>query len=76
MEERVKKIMAEAFSVNVSEINENTSPETMPQWDSFGHLHLVRAIEHEFGITIGDNQITQMISFRLVVEMIRNCQQS
>ncbi len=76
MEERVKKIMADVFLLDISEINENSSPDSIPQWDSIGHLNLVTAIEEEFGIKIEDDQITQMLNFKLVVEIIKESQQA
>jgi acyl carrier protein len=76
MEERVKKIMADVFLLDVSEITENSSPDSIPQWDSIGHLNLVTAIEEEFGIKIEDEQITQMLNFKLVVEIIKESQQA
>jgi len=76
MEERVRKIMSDVFLVDIGEINENSSPDTIPQWDSIGHLNLVTAIEEEFGIKIEDDQITQMLNFKLVVEIIKESQQA
>lgn len=74
MEERVKKIMSDVFLIDLNEVNETSSPDTIPQWDSIGHLNLVTAIEEEFGIKIEDEQITQMLNFKLVVEIIKECQ--
>ncbi len=68
--------MADVFLLDVSEINENSSPDSIPQWDSIGHLNLVTAIEEEFGIKIEDEQITQMLNFKLVVEIIKESQQA
>jgi len=68
--------MSDVFLVDIGEINENSSPDTIPQWDSIGHLNLVTAIEEEFGIKIEDDQITQMLNFKLVVEIIKESQQA
>jgi acyl carrier protein len=76
MEERLKQIMADVFLLDISEINENSSPDSIPQWDSIGHLNLVTAIEEEFGIKIEDDQITQMLNFKLVIEIIKESQQA
>jgi len=76
MEERIKKIMSDVFLIDLNEVNETSSPDTIPQWDSIGHLNLVTAVEEEFGIKIEDDQITQMLNFKLVVEIIKECQHS
>ena len=66
--------MSDVFLIDLNEVNETSSPDTIPQWDSIGHLNLVTAIEEEFGIKIEDEQITQMLNFKLVVEIIKECQ--
>jgi acyl carrier protein len=71
MEERLRKIMADVFLLDVNEIDVNSSPDSIPQWDSIGHLNLVTAIEEEFGIKIDDEQITQMLNFKLVAEIVK-----
>lgn len=71
MEERLRKIMADVFLLDLNEIDVNSSPDSIPQWDSIGHLNLVTAIEEEFGIKIDDEQITQMLNFKLVAEIVK-----
>jgi len=71
MEERLRKIMADVFLLDINEIDANSSPDSIPQWDSIGHLNLVTAIEEEFGIKIDDEQIVQMLNFKLVAEIVK-----
>lgn len=63
--------MSDVFLVDISEINNNTSPEDLPQWDSIGHLNLISSLEEEFSIKFDDEQITQMLNFKLVVEIVK-----
>ena len=66
MEEKIKKIMSEIFFVNMSDINQNSSPSTIVNWDSIGNLNLVTALEEEFEIIFTDDQIIEMLNFKLV----------
>ena len=73
MEEKVRRIMSSVFLVDIEKIDENASPETLPKWDSLGHLNLITSIEEEFGITLDDEQISEMLNYKLVLEVIREC---
>ena len=48
MEQRIKNVMASIFKVDISEIDENISPDTLENWDSLGHMNLIVALEEEF----------------------------
>ena len=76
MKERIKKIMSDIFQVNLKDIDENSSPDNIVQWDSIGHLNLVTSLEEEFGITIDEEQMTQMLNFKLVLEIIKEIKYS
>ncbi len=45
MSEKPYQIISEVFSVDVSKIDENTSPENLEQWDSFNFYVLLNDIE-------------------------------
>ncbi len=69
MENRIKKIMANVFLIEESEIKENASPDSIPQWDSIGHLNLITSLEEEFNIVFTEDQIIEMLNLRLVIEI-------
>ena len=50
MSEKLYQIISEVFSVDVSKIDDNTSPENLEQWDSFNFYVLLNEIEKEFNI--------------------------
>tara|TARA_B100001123_G_C14689217_1_gene780631 strand:+ start:47 stop:283 length:237 start_codon:yes stop_codon:yes gene_type:complete len=50
MNEKLYQIISEVFSVDVSKIDDNTSPENLEQWDSFNFYVLLNEIEKEFNI--------------------------
>ena len=71
MENKIKKIMAEIFDIEVSEINSNTYSDTLEQWDSIKHMDLIIALEEEFNIKFDAEEIIQMISYDLIFETIK-----
>ena len=72
MEEKIKNIMASVFKCDVSEINEDTSPDTLEQWDSLRHMNLVVALEEEFQISLTEDEMVEMLNYKLVYTIIKS----
>lgn len=51
MSEKFYEIVANVFNVELSKINDETSPENLEQWDSFNFYVLLDEIENQFSIT-------------------------
>jgi len=60
MSSKLYEIMAKVFDVDVSEINDQSSPETIERWDSFHGLALVDALENEFNVQFSLSEITDV----------------
>lgn len=67
--ERVQDILAETLRVPPDRINADSSPETLPLWDSLQHLTLVVALEQEFGVGYSPDEIEQMTSVRAIADI-------
>lgn len=67
MEEKVKEIMGKIFSVDKDAITNISSPDNIEKWDSLRHMQLVIALEKEFNVQLEEQQILEMMNFRLVV---------
>ena len=50
MNEKLYEIVSKVFNVNRSEINDETSPENLEEWDSFNFYILLDEIENKFSI--------------------------
>ena len=50
MSKKLYQIVANVFNVDLSKINDDTSPETLEEWDSFNFYVLLDEIENEFNI--------------------------
>ena len=71
MESRIKNVMASVFEVDSSQINSDTSPDTLESWDSLKHMNLILALEEEFGVEFDDDDIISMISYKLIVLILK-----
>lgn len=64
--ERIKKIMSVIFETPIESINENSSSDNIENWDSLHHLNLIVALEEEFGVSIPDDEVGNLVNFKLV----------
>jgi acyl carrier protein len=73
MKEKIVKVMASVFELNDNEINENSSIDNIESWDSLKHLALILALEEEFDISIPDEEVGNLINFKLIEYIINEC---
>ena len=66
IEGRIKEVMSSVFDVEVDTLNNESSQDTIEQWDSVKHLDLVVALEDEFEITIPIEEVGNMVSFKYI----------
>lgn len=64
--ERIKKVMAAIFGVDILLIDNDITQGSLEQWDSLRHMNLILALEEEFNVRFRDNQMDQLISLRLI----------
>jgi acyl carrier protein len=50
IDQRLQQIFREAFENDRLALSDSLSPETMPAWDSLGHVKLITGCEEEFGV--------------------------
>lgn len=60
MSEILYKLFSEILEIPVNELNDNTSPENTPQWDSLAAMMLIAAIENEFNVQLTTKEILKM----------------
>jgi acyl carrier protein len=59
-EDRLFRTVAAVLGVQADELSDESSPETIPVWDSLNHLNLVMALEGEFGVTLTPEDVMEM----------------
>lgn len=63
---RLKQIIANVFEVNIDDVNETSSQDTLDNWDSIHQLNLVFALEEAFNIQLTDEDAVQLLGFELI----------
>lgn len=71
MENKIKQIMAAVFEIDTAAINDDTGPENVDSWDSLKHMYLVAALEEEFEIKLNDEQINELLNYRLICLVVK-----
>ena len=71
VKDRIKNVMSVIFDVPVELITETSSVDDIENWDSLRHLNLILGLEEEFDITVPDEEVGNLINFKLI-ELIVN----
>jgi acyl carrier protein len=71
IEQRVLDIVAQTFRVPRRAVSLDSTPDTIPAWDSLQQVHLILALEEEFGFQFEVDQIALMRGVGPIVAMVR-----
>ena len=72
MSEKLHSIISKVFSVPISEINDESSPETIESWDSFRGLVLVDKIESNFNVKFSISEIIDVKNVKDIKKHLKN----
>jgi acyl carrier protein len=70
--DRLIDLFAEEFDVESEVLHDESSPDTVEQWDSLAAMRLVAAIEAEFGVRLGTAEIMKMRSIGLARAVLKS----
>lgn len=59
---RIRSVMAAVFGVADDAITDASTPETTAGWDSMNHLHLIVALDAEFGVSLDPDRALGLTS--------------
>jgi len=65
-EQTLKLVMSTMLKVDISTIEDDSSMDNIPSWDSLAHMNLVLALEEEFHVTIPDEDAGNITSYKLI----------
>jgi acyl carrier protein len=72
MPEKLYNIISKVFSVPISEINDESNPETIESWDSFNGLILVDEIESNFNVKFLVSEIIDVKNVKDIKRHLKN----
>jgi len=59
MSKKLYGIIAKVMDISIDEITDNSSPETIPSWDSFNSYILLDELESEFKTEFTIDEVTE-----------------
>lgn len=72
MSEKLYKIIAKILDVPISEINDESSPETIENWDSFNSLVIADELESEFNVSFSLEEIIDSEDVSAIKKHLKN----
>jgi acyl carrier protein len=70
-EQKYNKAFTESFSIDESALN-NLEYNSIPEWDSVGHMGLIAALEDAFDIMMDIDDIIDFSSYTVGIEKLKN----
>jgi acyl carrier protein len=68
----LRQLMADVFECDAALITPESTPETLPAWDSLRLLDLILAIEQQANIEISPDELEKMMSVPAILQIIRD----
>lgn len=70
LSDRLRAVFVDTLELDENVDVENLKYRDIEQWDSLGHMTLVGAIEDEFDVQLDTEQVIDMSSFKVALDML------
>jgi acyl carrier protein len=67
----VEMVLARVFHMDPSDVTDQTSNETLPEWDSMAHVSLIAGLEEEFKVSIAITDAMEMTSVSRIKRILK-----
>lgn len=71
LNKKILMVMSDVFGVSYDQLDMESSQDNVEGWDSVNHLHLVTAIEDEFGISIPIEEVGKMTNVKIICAIVK-----
>ena len=68
--QKYDKVFIESFSISESALDDDLSYNTIPEWDSVGHMGLIAELEEAFDIMMEMDDIIDFSSYKKGFELL------
>ncbi len=70
--EKYNNVFIESFGVSEKDLNDKLVYESIPEWDSVGHMGMIAGLEDAFEITMEMDDIIDFESYNKGKELLKN----
>ena len=67
----LKELVAKVLDIEKEMLNDESSPENIPSWDSFNGLMMVSELEDNFGVKFSLNEVIAIKKFKDIKTALR-----
>ena len=71
MSDPLIRVFSEVLELEPSTLNDDSTPDSVDQWDSLAAMHLVAAIEENFDVRLSTKEIMKMYSIGLARQVLK-----
>ena len=68
---KYEKVFMDSFSISKDKLKKDLKYNTIPQWDSVGHMSMIAALEDSFNITFEMDDIIDFSSYKTGKEILK-----
>ena len=69
---KIEAVVARVFNLDPSEVTDQTSKDTLAEWDSMGHLSLITGLEEEFKVSLAIADAMEMTSVQHIKKILKD----
>ncbi len=68
--DKLRQTLSAVLGVAETDLSDDSSPDSLPSWDSVTHLNLVVSLEEAFGVAFSPEETMELTSLRLIRLML------
>lgn len=69
-EEKLRQVFAEALGIDPSQVKDALTYNTIPEWDSIGHMALIAEIDDTFDTMLDTDDVLDLSSYAKAKEIL------
>lgn len=70
IDQGLREVFADMFDKAPDTFTADTSPDSLSEWDSLGHIRLIAALEEKFDLSIPPEDQVEMLTFDLIGDVL------
>jgi acyl carrier protein len=72
MADKLLELFSEGLNFPADQLNDDSSPDNIPEWDSLAAMNLISLIEDTFDVRLSTKEIMKMRSIGIVRDVLRS----
>jgi len=69
-EQKLRELFAEALQINIEQVTEDLTYNSIPEWDSIAHMTLISEIDNAFDTMLDTDDVLDISSFAKAKEIL------